>query len=179
MSAPANTTRQRRTARSARALADSDSDMEYQAYNARMKQASTARTRLREAKQTRDRQRAALAAAYESSLNQTVARIQGSISKLIELRSALLTRHLRLLRHAMDRRDEAVAQIARRLAEHRRRVLNLAVRLAALYEARGEDAAAVLRDLKSVASVGRASGGSGINGIGGGGNGGEGEGIEV
>ncbi|KAL2270240.1 hypothetical protein VTJ83DRAFT_2424 [Remersonia thermophila] len=158
MPAATTTTRQRRTARSARYFADSDSDIEYQAYNARLKQASTARTRLREAKQTRDRQRAALAAAYEASLDQTVARIQSSISKLVDLRSALLTRHLRLLRHAMDRRDNVVAQIVRRLVEHRRRVLNLAVRLAALYGARGEDAAAVLRDLRGVDSLGQAGG---------------------
>lgn len=45
----------------------------------------------------------------------------------------------------MDCRDAKTAQIARRLAEHRRRMLNLAVQLQALYQGRGEDVAALVR----------------------------------
>ncbi|KAL2123181.1 hypothetical protein VTJ04DRAFT_3636 [Mycothermus thermophilus] len=158
MSAAANTSRQRRKSRSARARTEADSDKEYQAYNARLQQASAARARLQkgrpypssqdtgcQAKQARDRHRAALAAAYEATLDQTIARIQTSLSKLTDLRSALLTRHLRHLRHAMDRRDATVAQISRRLAEHQKRVLTMAARLDALYKDRA-DAAAVMRE---------------------------------
>ncbi|KAK4105914.1 hypothetical protein N658DRAFT_492425 [Parathielavia hyrcaniae] len=53
--------------------------------------------------------------------------------------------HLRRLKQAMDRRDERVGQIARRLVEHQRRMLNLAVQLQALYEGRREDVAGLLK----------------------------------
>lgn len=46
----------------------------------------------------------------------------------------------------MDRRDEKVGQIARKLAEHQRRMLNLAVQLKALYDGRREDVAALLKE---------------------------------
>jgi hypothetical protein len=54
--------------------------------------------------------------------------------------------HLTRLKQTMDRRDEAAGQIARRLAEHQRRMLNLAIQLQALYEGRKEDVAALMRD---------------------------------
>ena len=88
---------------------DSDSDAEYQAYNGRLKEASAARTRLRkvrtctlipnflrfyklthgmmaQAKQTRDKNRTALATAYESSLKQIQTRIRKSVAKHNDLR---------------------------------------------------------------------------------------------
>lgn len=46
----------------------------------------------------------------------------------------------------MDRRDEKASQIARKLAEHQRRVLNLAIQLQALYEGRMEDVGALLEE---------------------------------
>lgn len=46
----------------------------------------------------------------------------------------------------MDRRDAKLAQIARKLAEHQRLMLNLGVQLLALYEGRREDVAALLRE---------------------------------
>jgi hypothetical protein len=46
----------------------------------------------------------------------------------------------------MDRRDEKVSQIARKLAEHQRRMLNLAVQLQALYQGRKEDVAGLLKE---------------------------------
>jgi hypothetical protein len=46
----------------------------------------------------------------------------------------------------MDRRDEKVGQIARKLAEHQRRMLNLAVQLQALYQGRKEDVAGLLKE---------------------------------
>jgi hypothetical protein len=46
----------------------------------------------------------------------------------------------------MDRRDATVGQIARKLAEHQRRMLNLAIQLQALYEGRKEDVAALLEE---------------------------------
>jgi hypothetical protein len=46
----------------------------------------------------------------------------------------------------MDRRDETVGRIARKLAEHQRRMLNLAVQLQALYEGRREDVAGLLKE---------------------------------
>jgi hypothetical protein len=162
-------------------------------------------TRHPQAKQARDRHRAALAAAYEATLDQTVARIQTSLSKLTDLRyvsippspniltiiypqqsfsslsislltysllktptnpphhirSALLTRHLRHLRHAMDRRDATVAQISRRLAEHQKRVLTLAARLDALYKDRADAAATMKEEVASLenAAVGGGEGG--------------------
>ncbi|KAK4157867.1 hypothetical protein C8A00DRAFT_11392 [Chaetomidium leptoderma] len=165
MAPAANTARQRRVSGAAKALADSDSDAEYQAYNGRLKEASAARTRLRKAKQTRDKNRTALATAYESSLNQTESRIQKSVAKHKDLRSAIHISHLRLLKQAMDRRDEKVGQIARKLAEHQRRMLNLAIQLQALYEGRKEDVAGLVRQEKeeeeeeAVAAVGEVRGG--------------------
>ncbi|KAH6854188.1 hypothetical protein B0I37DRAFT_23875 [Chaetomium sp. MPI-CAGE-AT-0009] len=146
MAAAANTARQRRISGSARDPVDSDSDAEYQAYNGRLKEASAARTRLRKAKQTRDKNRTALATAYESSLKQIESRIQNSVAKHNDLRSAIHISHLKRLRQAMDRRDEKAGQIARRLAEHQRRMLNLAIQLRALYEGRKEDVAEMLKD---------------------------------
>ncbi|KAK4044459.1 hypothetical protein C8A01DRAFT_12228 [Parachaetomium inaequale] len=144
MAPAANTARQRKMPGSARAPTESDSDAEYQAYNGRLKEASAARTRLRKAKQTRDKYRAALATAYQSSLKQIESRIQKSVAKHQDLRSALHITHLNRLKQAMDRRDAKVGQIARKLAEHQRRMLNLAVQLQALYEGRKEDVAALL-----------------------------------
>ncbi len=54
-------------------------------------------------------------------------------------RSALHIAHLRRLKQAVDRREEAVGRIVKRLAEHQRRMVNLAVQLRALYEGRKED----------------------------------------
>ncbi len=54
-------------------------------------------------------------------------------------RSALQIAHLRRLKQAVDRRDETVGRIVKRLAEHQRRMVNLAVQLRALYEGRKED----------------------------------------
>ncbi|KAH6650303.1 hypothetical protein F5144DRAFT_625364 [Chaetomium tenue] len=147
MAPAANTARQRRISGSARAPVDSDSDAEYQAYNGRLKEASAARTRLRKAKQTRDKNRTALATGYESSLKQIETRIQKSVAKHNDLRSAIHLSHLKRLKQAMDRRDEKATQIARRLAEHQRRMLNLAIQLQALYEGRREDVAALGKEV--------------------------------
>ena len=46
----------------------------------------------------------------------------------------------------MDRRDEKASQIARRLAEHQRRMLNLAIQLQALYGGRKEDVAGLVKE---------------------------------
>ncbi len=54
-------------------------------------------------------------------------------------RSALHVAQLRRLKQAVDRRDEAVALIVARMAEHQRKMLNLAIQLRALYEGRRED----------------------------------------
>ncbi|KXX78718.1 hypothetical protein MMYC01_204587 [Madurella mycetomatis] len=45
----------------------------------------------------------------------------------------------------MDRRDTKLAQIARKLVEHQRLMLNLGMQLLALYEGRREDVAGLLR----------------------------------
>lgn len=45
----------------------------------------------------------------------------------------------------MDRRDAKLAQIARKLAEHQRLMLNLGIQLLALYEGRREDVAGLLQ----------------------------------
>ncbi|EAQ92862.1 hypothetical protein CHGG_01097 [Chaetomium globosum CBS 148.51] len=47
----------------------------------------------------------------------------------------------------MERRDEKATQIARRLAEHQRRMLNLAIQLQALYEGRREDVTALGKEV--------------------------------
>lgn len=67
----------------------------------------------------------------------------------------------------MDRRDEKASQIARRLAEHQRRMLNLAIQLQALYGGRKEDVAGLVKE----------EGGSG-SGPGSGSGSGHGEGRE-
>ncbi|KAK4128955.1 hypothetical protein N657DRAFT_586499 [Parathielavia appendiculata] len=146
MAPAANTARQRRIPGSARSPAESDSDAEYQAYNGRLKEAGAARTRLRKAKQTRDKNRAALVTAFEVALRQIESRIQKSVAKHKDLRSAMHIAHLRRLKQAMDRRDEKIDKIARKLAEHQQRMLNLAVQLQALYEGRKEDVASVLKE---------------------------------
>ncbi|KAL2200084.1 hypothetical protein P885DRAFT_75266 [Corynascus similis CBS 632.67] len=146
MSPSATTARQRRATGSEKGHADPDSDAEYQAYNGRLREASVARTRLRKAKETRDKNRIALATAYDSSLNQIESRIQKSVSKYHDLRIAIHVAHLRRLKQAIDRRDEKAGQIARMLAEHQRRMLNLAIQLQALYEGRKADVAALLKD---------------------------------
>jgi hypothetical protein len=46
----------------------------------------------------------------------------------------------------MDRRDETVGRIARKLEEHQRRMANLAVQLQALYEGRKEDVVGLLKE---------------------------------
>ncbi|KAK3898801.1 hypothetical protein C8A05DRAFT_37608 [Staphylotrichum tortipilum] len=162
MAPAANTARQRRLPGSARAAAASDSEAEYQAYNGRLKEASAARTRLRKAKQTRDKNRAALSTAYVSSLTHLTTRIQASVTKHKNLCSALNIAHLKKLKHALACRDAAVAGIVKRMTEHRRRMLNLAVQLRALYEGRGEDVRGVMAE----------GGGSGLGSGGGGGGGG-------
>lgn len=154
---------------------------------------------MEQAQQVRDKNRAALAAAYESSLKQIETRIQKSVTKLNSLRyvlaipipyasnsltshthtspfptpvripfpishqaglrgrnversnltqiasSAQQITHLKKLQFALDRRDAKTSQIARALAEHRRRMLNLGVQLQALYAGRKEDVAALMR----------------------------------
>ncbi|KAL2176031.1 uncharacterized protein P884DRAFT_293214 [Thermothelomyces heterothallicus CBS 202.75] len=162
MAPSANTAKQRRAPGNARLTADSDSDAEYQAYNGRLQQASAARARLRKARETRDKNRAALATAYDSSLERIVSRAEKSIAKYHDLqgerinqlaltdpdrdRMAIRVAHLRRLKQAVDRRDEKTGQIARKLAEHQRRMLNLAIQLQALYEGRMEDVAALLEE---------------------------------
>ncbi|KAL2134126.1 hypothetical protein VTI74DRAFT_949 [Chaetomium olivicolor] len=148
MAPAANTAGSRRTTGSARAPTDSDSDTEYQAYNGRLREASAARSRLQKAKQIRDKNRSAVATAYESSLKQIEARIQKSVAKHKNLRTAMRIAHLRRLRQAMDRRDAAVEQIARKLAEHQRRMLNLAIQLQALYEGRKKDVRSLLAEMQ-------------------------------
>ncbi|KAK4240797.1 hypothetical protein C8A03DRAFT_31071 [Achaetomium macrosporum] len=154
MAPAANTARPRRTSGGGRATADSDSDAEYQAYNGRLKEASGARARLRKAKQTRDKNRTAVATAYESSLKQIETRIQKSVAQHKDLRTAIHLSHLTRLKQTIDRRDEAVGQIARKLAEHQRRMLNLAIQLQALYEGRKEDIRALMRDAGGAAGPG-------------------------
>lgn len=66
--------------------------------------------------------------------------------------SALNIARLKKLKQALARRDAAVASIAKRLTEHRRRMLNLAVQLRALYEGRGED-------VRGIAEEGEVAGG--------------------
>ncbi|KAL2161613.1 hypothetical protein VTH06DRAFT_8175 [Thermothelomyces fergusii] len=144
MAPSANTAKQRKTPGNAGLTADSDSDAEYQAYNGRLQQASAARARLRKARETRDKNRAALATAYDASLEQAVSRVEQSIAKYRDLQTAIRAARLRRLKQAVDRRDEKAAQIARKLAEHQRRMLNLAIQLQALYEGRMEDVAALL-----------------------------------
>ncbi|KAL2165910.1 hypothetical protein VTG60DRAFT_3601 [Thermothelomyces hinnuleus] len=146
MAPSANTAKQRRAPGNARLTADSDSDAEYQAYNGRLQQASAARARLRKAKETRDKNRTALATAYDSSVEQIVSRVEKSIAKYHDLQMAIRVAHLRRLKQAVDRRDEKAGQIARKLAEHQRRMLNLAIQLQALYEGRMEDVAALLEE---------------------------------
>ncbi|KAL2183827.1 hypothetical protein L209DRAFT_466102 [Thermothelomyces heterothallicus CBS 203.75] len=146
MAPSANTAKQRRAPGNARLTADSDSDAEYQAYNGRLQQASAARARLRKARETRDKNRAALATAYDSSLERIVSRAEKSIAKYHDLQMAIRVAHLRRLKQAVDRRDEKTGQIARKLAEHQRRMLNLAIQLQALYEGRMEDVAALLEE---------------------------------
>ncbi|GAB1310801.1 BZIP domain-containing protein [Madurella fahalii] len=146
MAPAANTARARRAHGSATALPDSDSDMEYHAYNGRLKEASAARARLRKAKQARDTKRAALCAAYESALSAIEARVLKAVSKHKDLRSATHVSRLQQLREAMDRRDAKLVRITRKLAEHQRLMLNLAVQLLALYEGRREDVAGLLRE---------------------------------
>ncbi|KAL2154479.1 hypothetical protein VTH82DRAFT_3155 [Thermothelomyces myriococcoides] len=146
MTSSANTAKQRKISGNARLTADSDSDAEYQAYNGRLQQAGAARARLRKAKETRDKNRTALAAAYDSSLEQIVARVEKSVAKYRNLQTAIRVARLRRLKQAVDRRDEKASQIARKLAEHQRRVLNLAIQLQALYEGRMEDVGALLEE---------------------------------
>lgn len=108
MAPAANTARQRRVPGSARTPADSDSDAEYQAYNGRLQEASAARIRLRkvqsthtllvlpasqfptpnptQAQQTRDKNRTALATAYDASLLQIEVRVQKAVAKHKDLR---------------------------------------------------------------------------------------------
>ncbi|KAG7292674.1 hypothetical protein NEMBOFW57_002711 [Staphylotrichum longicolle] len=177
MAPAANTARQRRVPGSARTPADLDSDAEYQAYNGRLKEASAARTRLRKAQQTRDKNRTALATAYGASLLQIEARVQKAVAKHKDLRTALHISHLNRLKQALDRRDETVGRIARKLAEHQRRMLNLAIQLRALYEGRKEDVAGLLtKGGGGEAGEGELAGGiSGGNGDGSGGSGWEGK----
>ena len=52
---------------------------------------------------------------------------------------ALHIAQLRRLKQAVDRRDETVGRVAKRMAEHQRKMVNLAVQLRALYEGRKED----------------------------------------
>ncbi|KAK3310695.1 uncharacterized protein B0T15DRAFT_45924 [Chaetomium strumarium] len=156
MAPAANTARPRRTSGGGRATADSDSDAEYQAYNGRLKEASAARARLRKAKQSRDKHRTALATAYESSLKQIESRIEKSVAKHKDLRTAMHLSHLTRLKQTLDRRDEAAGQIARKLAEHQRRMLNLAIQLRALYEGRKEDVGALMGDAAAVPGGGPA-----------------------
>ncbi|KAJ4296141.1 hypothetical protein N0V88_004844 [Collariella sp. IMI 366227] len=156
MAPAANTTRSGRATRTGKGLSGSDSDAEYQAYNGRLKEASAARTRLRKAKQTRDKNRSAIATAYESSLKQIEARIQKSVAKHKDLQTAIQITHLRRLKQAMDRRDATAELIARRLAEHQRRMLNLAIQLQALYEGRKEDVRGLVQ--------GQGEGGGGVVG---------------
>lgn len=78
-------------------------------------------------------------------------------------RSAIRISHLKRLKQAMDRRDEMVDQIARRLAEHQRRMLNLGIQLQALYAGRKEDVAALLEDAEGGGErAGRVGAGAGV-----------------
>ncbi|KAH6619503.1 hypothetical protein B0J18DRAFT_246753 [Chaetomium sp. MPI-SDFR-AT-0129] len=181
MAPAANTARQRRNT----AAASSDSDAEYQAYNGRLKEASAARTRLRKAKLNRDKHRDALKTAYEAALKQTESRIQASVAKHNDLRTAIHISHLNRLKEALNRRDEKASEIARRLAEHQRRMLNLAVQLQALYEGRREDIGGLLKEVEGGDADGRGGesqgrgGGGGDGGDGGSGGKGSGGGVVV
>ncbi|KAK4132338.1 hypothetical protein BT67DRAFT_407018 [Trichocladium antarcticum] len=140
MAPAANTARARKVPG---ALADSDSDLEFHAYNSRLKEASAARARLRKAQDARDKKRAALTTAHSAAIATIESRIQASLTKHAALRSAISLTHLKRLRAALDSRDAKLALIVRNLAEHQRRMLNLAVQLQALYEGRREDVGAL------------------------------------
>ncbi len=58
---------------------------------------------------------------------------------MVLCRLALHIAQLRRLKQAVDRRDETVGRVAKRMAEHQRKMVNLAVQLRALYEGRKED----------------------------------------
>ncbi|AEO53852.1 hypothetical protein MYCTH_2295728 [Thermothelomyces thermophilus ATCC 42464] len=75
---------------------------------------------------------------------------------------AIRVAHLRRLKQAVDRRDEKAGQIARKLAEHQRRTLNLAIQLQALYEGRMEDVAALLEEGGGGGAAAAAVGGAGL-----------------
>ncbi|KAK4144929.1 uncharacterized protein C8A04DRAFT_27428 [Dichotomopilus funicola] len=175
MAPAANTARQRRNT----AAASSDSDAEYQAYNGRLKEASAARTRLRKAKLNRDKHRDALKTAYEAALKQTESRIQNSVAKHNDPRTAIHISHLNRLKEALNRRDEKASEIARRLAEHQRRMLNLAIQLQALYEGRREDIGGLLKEVEGGDGRGGEGQGRGSGGGGGGSGGGKGSGGGV
>ncbi|KAK4116516.1 hypothetical protein N656DRAFT_774792 [Canariomyces notabilis] len=146
MAPAANTARARRARGTG--PADSDSDADFHTYNSRLKEASAARARLRKAKQTRDANRAALLSAYESALSAIEARVQKSVAKHRDLRSASQIARLQRLRQALDRRDAMLSRIARKLTEHRQLMLNLGIQLLALYEGRREGMAGLLEKLK-------------------------------
>jgi hypothetical protein len=108
MAPAANTARPRRVPGGP---ADSDSDLDFHAYNSRLKEASAARVRLRkvsinplyplhgtypikplvpQAQDTRDKKRAALTTAHSAALNSIESRIQTSLAKHNALRQAPL-----------------------------------------------------------------------------------------
>ncbi|KAL2261166.1 hypothetical protein VTK26DRAFT_4619 [Humicola hyalothermophila] len=139
MAPAANTARPRRVSGAAALTGDSDSDLDFQAYSRRLSEASAARIRLRKAQDNRDAHRAAVKAAYTDALDTIESRIRAAVVKHKTVRSAISLSYLHRLRAALQHRDAKLSLIARKLGEHRRRMLNLAVQLQALYEGRKEE----------------------------------------
>ncbi|KAK0733974.1 hypothetical protein B0T26DRAFT_635552 [Lasiosphaeria miniovina] len=139
MAPAANSTKPRRARGSATAHHNSDSDE----YERNLQVATAARTRIFKAPE-RDEKREALAAAHLACLGALQERMQKSITKYWDLHSLIQIRRVVRLKQAVDARDEKLNQIAARLADFQRVVLNHGVQLQALYEGRREDVAALL-----------------------------------
>ncbi|KAK3383298.1 hypothetical protein B0T24DRAFT_43820 [Lasiosphaeria ovina] len=140
MAPAANSAKQRRARGSVAAHHNSDSDE----YERNLQVAAAARTRIEKAREERDEKREALAAAHLACLGALQERMQKSITKYRDLHSSIQIRRVVRLKQAVDARDEKLNQIAARLADFQRVVLNHGVQLQALYEGRREDVAALL-----------------------------------